>query len=191
VRGPDDLDAAVAVELQYQLVPLNRYGTVYIPPTDVPFRAPDPDFVPPSGLPVTSAPGFQSPEFFQAMKTFIRTNQPPRDQWPLVDSFQPVIAQPGALTPQIVEEAQDAMHAAAEVAGISVNGWSFSLDIGSYGAYSGDLGRPVRRDAGPWFRRKPAGVGAKRRWALGYLSQAADGVKFARVFRIEPPFKMS
>ena len=28
-------------------------------------------------------------------------------------------------------------------------------------AYSGDLGHPVRRHAGPQFRRKPAGVGAK------------------------------
>jgi len=57
--------------------------------------------------------------------------------------------------------------------------------------YSGDLGHPVRRHAGPRFRRKPAGVGAKRRWALDYLSHAIGGVKPARVFRIEPPFSVS
>ena len=47
-------------------------------------------------------------------------------------------------------------------------------------AYSGDFGRPVRRDAGRPFRLMAARVGAQRRWALGYLSQVADGVKFAR-----------
>ena len=58
-------------------------------------------------------------------------------------------------------------------------------------AYSGDLGHPIRRYAGHRFRRKPAGVGAKRRWAFGYLSHATGGVKPARVFRIEPPFRVS
>jgi hypothetical protein len=56
-------------------------------------------------------------------------------------------------------------------------------------AYSGDLGRPVRRDDGPAFRRKPAG--AERRWAFRYLSQAGGGVKATRVFRSEPPVSVS
>jgi len=59
------------------------------------------------------------------------------------------------------------------------------------GAYSGDLGHPIRRHAGHRFRRKPAGVGAKRRWAFGYLSHVAGAVKLALVFRREPPFRVS
>jgi len=57
--------------------------------------------------------------------------------------------------------------------------------IGGYTAYSGDRGRPVRRDVGQPFRRKPAG--AERRWAFGYLSHADGAVKPARVFRRDPP----
>jgi len=56
-------------------------------------------------------------------------------------------------------------------------------------AYSGDLSRPVRRDGGPAFRRKPAG--AERRWAFRYLSQAGGGAKSARVFRNDPPVSVS
>ncbi len=66
-----------------------------------------------------------------------------------------------------------------------------ALDLPGEVAYSGDLGHPIRRHAGHRFRRKPAGVGAKRRWAFGYLSHVAGAVKLALVFRREPPFRVS
>jgi hypothetical protein len=61
----------------------------------------------------------------------------------------------------------------------------FALDV----AYSGDLGRPVRWEVGPPFRRKPAG--AERRWAFRYLSHAGAAVKPPRVLRNEPPVSVS
>ncbi len=130
VRGPDDLPDAVFITSQYQFIPLSSYGTSYTPPTHVPFQPPDPDFV---ASPVTDAPGFQSPAFFGVMQPFIVANPPPMNQWPLVASFQPVFAHPDALTPRIVKLAQTAMGLAIEAASTTVNGWSFSLDLGSYG----------------------------------------------------------
>ena len=133
VRGPDDLSDAVADISRYRLIPLNRYGTRYTPPTDVPFREPEPDFVPPPGQPATAAPGFRSSEFFPAMQRFILANPPPSDQAELVASFAPVFSHPEALTPDIVNLALAEMQAALEGAGTSINNWGFSLEIGSYG----------------------------------------------------------
>lgn len=130
VRGPEDLPAAVFTTSQYRLVPLSKYGTAYTPPTHVPVVPPDPDFV---ASPVTNAPGFQSPEFFGVMQSFIQANPPPRNQWPLVALFRPVFAHPELLTPRIVQAAQALMGLAIEAATTTVNGWSFSLALGSYG----------------------------------------------------------
>ena len=46
---------------------------------------------------------------------------------------------------------------------VNIPGGASGYNAQSDCAYSGDLGRPVRRDVGPAFRRKPAG--AERRWA--------------------------
>ena len=130
VRGPDDLSNAVAVTTQYQLIPQDQYGTSYTPPSNVPVQPPDPDFV---ASPVTSAPGFQSPEFFGVMQPFILANPPPANQQPLVASFRPVFEHPDALTPRIVQLALAAMSVAIEASTTKVNGWSYSLALGSYG----------------------------------------------------------
>ena len=130
VRGPDDLPNAVAATTQYRLIPLSDYGTSYTPPTNVPVQPPDPDFV---ASPVTNAPGFQSPAFFGVMQPFIVANPPPANQLPLVALFQPAFAHPEALTPRIVKLAQAAMVVAIEAATTTVNGWSYSLAIGTYG----------------------------------------------------------
>ena len=130
VRGPDDLPDAVAVTTQYRLIPLDQYGTSYTPPSNVPVQPPDPDFV---ASPVTNAPGFQSPEFFGVMQPFILANPPPANQRPLVASFRPVFEHPDALTPRIVQLALAAMSVAIEASTTKVNGWSYSLALGSYG----------------------------------------------------------
>jgi len=108
---------------------LDEYGTNYTPPTNAPFQRPDPDFV---ASPVTNAPGFQSPKFFAVMQSFIQANPPPADQQRLVASFQPVFEQPEALTQGIVNLAQAVMGLAIEAAMTTVNGWSFSLDLGHH-----------------------------------------------------------
>ena len=130
VRGPDDLSEAVFITSQFRLIPLSKYGTSYTPPPYVPVLPPDPDFV---ASPVTNAPGFQSPEFFGVMQSFIQANPPPRNQLPLVALFQPVFAHPDLLTPTIVKLAQAVMGLAIEAATTTVNGWSLSLNLGSYG----------------------------------------------------------
>jgi len=83
VRGPDDLSAAVAISSQYRLIPLDKYGTDYIPPSNVPVTNPEPQFIPPEGQPATAAEGFAEPIFFQAMQSVIAANPPPLNQRPL------------------------------------------------------------------------------------------------------------
>ena len=130
VRGPDDLPDAVAVTTQFQLVPLDEYGTGYTPPSNVPVQPPDPLF---DANPVTDAPGFRSPAFFGVMQPFILANPPPPDQARLVQLFAPVFANPNALTPKIVQYALGVMDLAIVSATTKVNGWSYSLALGSYG----------------------------------------------------------
>lgn len=130
VRGPYDLPDAVAITTQYQLIPLDKYGTSYTPPSNVPLQPPDPAFV---ASPVTNAPGFRSPAFFGVMQPFILANPPPPDQSRLVERFAPVFAHPGALTPKIVRYALAVMDLAGASATTRVNGWGYSLALGSYG----------------------------------------------------------
>ena len=135
VRGPDDLSAAVAITFQYRLIPLDKYGTDYVPPSNVPVTNPEPQFIPPEGQPATAAEGFAEPTFFQAMQSVIAANPPPLNQRPLVASFRAVYANADLLTAQIVTAAQAAMSAALATSAKTVNEWSYQLGIGTYGEH--------------------------------------------------------
>jgi hypothetical protein len=142
MRGPADLKAAVEVTVPekgvggYRLIPLDKYmgpGTFYSPPTNVPVTNPEPQFVPPEGLPATEAEGFAEPIFFQAMRSVIAANPPPSNQQALVASFQTVYANADLLTPQIVKVALAAMNVALAARSKRVNGWFYSLNVAMFG----------------------------------------------------------
>ena len=133
VRGPDDLENAVAVTSQYQLIPLDQYPGPYTPPTNVPVTPPDPDFVPPEGEPATAAIGFGLPEFFQIMQEVIAANPPPSDQHALVESFRAAYANADRLTADLVQAALKVMTSALGSGAEAVNGWGYLLDLGNYG----------------------------------------------------------
>jgi hypothetical protein len=136
VRGADDLSAAVAVTSQYKLVPLSAYSEFlatgqYTPPTGVPVVPPNPDFV---GLPITSAPGFSMPEFFDVLAAVAARNPVPPDQQPqaaslVLDGF----LNQNQLTSVTVKEANIAFIARLLRTARVQNNWSVNLNIGNYG----------------------------------------------------------
>jgi len=134
VRGPGDLPAVLKVTIPekgrdgYRLIPLDRYkgpATVFIPPTNVPVIAPEPQFVPPAGKPATDADGFKEPVFFQAMQNWIAANPPPSSQQSLVATFEAVFTNAYLLTPGIVNMALAAMLAEVDDIARMVNGWGY------------------------------------------------------------------
>lgn len=86
VNGPADLQNALAVTTQYNLIPLSAYPGFlqtgsYTPPTNVPFTPINPDFF---AFPVTNSQGFSEPEFFDVLSTYAAANPP--SQQPLLAS---------------------------------------------------------------------------------------------------------
>jgi hypothetical protein len=135
VNGESDLQAAVAVTRQYNLIPLSSYpqflqtGT-YAPPGGVPVTPPIPDFV---AFPVAISPGFSKPEFFDFLAKYALEN-PPSQQflWAsalVLDGF----LHQNQLTPDVVSQANSAIDNELLSTGTNENGWSFHLNVGDYG----------------------------------------------------------
>lgn len=136
VNGPTDLESALAVTRQYQLIPLSAYRNFlrtgsYTPPTNVSVTAPSSDF---KSFPVTNSPGFFKPEFFDVLAKYAARNPPPLDQ--LVGGTAFVVD--GLLHQNQLDSC--AISQAAALAsdklshdGTQENGWSFNLNVGNYG----------------------------------------------------------
>jgi hypothetical protein len=136
VEGPEDLQAAGAVNRQFLLIPLSEYPEYlrtrsYTPPTGVPVKAPNPHFV---GKPLPSSPGFSSPEFFDFLLPYALLNPVPADQRSAAATYVwSGFFNQEQMTPAIRSEALKAI-AAEEIenAGNKENGWSLDLNIGRY-----------------------------------------------------------
>jgi hypothetical protein len=136
VNGESDLQDAVAVTSQYNLIPLSSYPQFlrsgrYTPPTGVPVTPPNPDLV---AFPVTSSLGFSKPEFFDVLVKYALENAPAQQflqAWVLaLDGF----LHQNQLTSDVISEANSAMNNELQATAKDENGWSFHPNIGNYGA---------------------------------------------------------
>jgi hypothetical protein len=136
VRGPADLQNAVAVSGQLLLIPLSAYSQYlqtgnYAPPTGVPVTPPDPNF---SRQPLLTSPGFTAPEFFDFLLPYALQNPPPSNQrratFYVLDGF----LEQSQTTSTTRSQAISASVAAAEGAAKLENGWSVDFSIGDYGS---------------------------------------------------------
>ena len=131
VRGPSDLSAAVALTRLYTLTPLDKFGTPYEPPSHVPVKSPNADFV---ARPVTAAKGFDLPEFFTFNAPFLYRNTPPTSEQALASRYRTsVLPNADLLTPTLVQTALTEMMAALTSTATITNHWSYNLQTGSYG----------------------------------------------------------
>lgn len=137
VSGQADLPNAVAVNNQYQLVPLTAYPNFlttgsYTPPVNVPVKPPNPNFM---GFPITSSMGFSMPQFFDVLLETSLQNPPPRDQEPQAALM---VGQGELLKSQVTQDLQNsaisAMACDEQKTGTHQNGWSTHLDVGNYGS---------------------------------------------------------
>ena len=140
VHGQADLANAVAVTNQYQLVPLTAYRNFlesgsYTPPVNVPVHPPNPDFIPPKGLPINAAAVFSKPDFFDVLLETSLRNPPPRQQEPQAARLvgEGVLLK-SQLTQDIANQAVTAMACDEAATGIKQNGWSAHLNNGNYGS---------------------------------------------------------
>jgi hypothetical protein len=139
--GPADYAAVHAIQDQYTLTPLGRWGGAYAPP-DVSVE-PGVDLETP---PAEQVARMDARTFFDRLARLLERNPPAEEDDPALDgmarlgvvpgqAFEP--AQLGARAEEILQEAGDtAREAIAEEArtmGEEVNGWHIDLDLGCYG----------------------------------------------------------
>jgi hypothetical protein len=136
VHGESDLNTAVGLTEQYQLVPLSAYADFlrtghYDPPTGVPVEPPDPAF---DGTPVTSGSGFSGPAFFDRLADVDAHDPPPPDQLETATALvQNGSARKDELAPDLVAQAVMTEVQRAAATATRKNGWASNQNLGDYG----------------------------------------------------------
>jgi hypothetical protein len=137
VEGQADLPNAVAINNQYQLVPLTAYPQFlmtghYAPPVNVPVTPPIPNF---DMLPVATNKGFQMPQYFDVLLQTSQLNPPPANQEPQASQMvgQGELLKNG-VNQYLETQAINVMACEEQNTGMHQNGWSTHLDVGDYGS---------------------------------------------------------
>ncbi len=144
--GPADYDAVHKIQAQYKLTPLSAWGTAYAPPENVDVD-PNVDLKTP---PVDQVDDLRLSDFFHRLAMLMKDNPPaPADQ-PVVRDLAKIGIVPGepfdptTLTPTSAKALKDGYTAGRAIvikAGknpsggkmVHRNGWSYALEVGSYG----------------------------------------------------------
>jgi hypothetical protein len=142
VSGPDDYPAVHALQDQYRLVPLQAWGTSWMPPAEVPVQ-PGID----AATPVPRQILAMGPEtFFGRLNALLPANPPYPADAPVMERIARLGITPGAAFPWAsfapavqeaiskgVEAGKQAVRAQEAHLGEHVNGWQMALDMGRYG----------------------------------------------------------
>jgi hypothetical protein len=143
-NGKEDYEAVYALQRQYKLTPLGAFGTNYVPPENVPVD-PNVDLKTP---PVEQVAKMDAATFFGRLARVMRDNPPAAADAELVKKLATIGIVPGkdfdikAQEPTLVQaleravrEGRDKLVAATkQPKGKVINGWTFMLDLGRYGA---------------------------------------------------------
>jgi hypothetical protein len=143
-NGLADGPTASALLAQYRLTPLSAWGTNYTPPTNVPVNP----TVNANTPPVDQVANMTAASFYEKMATLIGPNPPSSADKPVVDQMARIGIIPGTpfnwdglnatMQNAITHGAKDGL-ASVLPAGrgvpdaISVNGWVFNYNLGTYG----------------------------------------------------------
>lgn len=138
--GPDDYAAVHALQDQYELGPLSRWGKDYIPPDNVPLKE-GVDTKTPVPMQVLA----MSPEaFFNRLNRLLVTNPPEPEDPETMARIAKLDIGPGkkfrmeAFTPEVREAIKEGVADGIKemqetIRGKVVNGWQIALDMGRYG----------------------------------------------------------